>query len=342
MQSPPYLNSGDKIAMIATARKVSPDDITMAVEVFKKWGFEVELGKNIFNEYHQFAGTNDERAADLQWALDDEYIKAIVCVRGGYGTVKLIDHSDFSKFIQKPKWIIGYSDITVLHSHILNNFKIETLHATMPVNFPKNGVENSSVLSLNKALIGENLNYSFPSHYLNREGESEGVLIGGNLSILYSLSSTESDINTDGKILFIEDLDEYLYHIDRMMMNLKRSGKLSNLSGLIVGGMSDMNDNSVPYGKTAEEIIAEAVSEYSYPVCYQFPAGHIEENNALILGRNVKLKIKEHVILEFDKGPDADNRIKSLFYKLKGSLFAVTGLFVFIYLLMKLIHYLLS
>jgi muramoyltetrapeptide carboxypeptidase len=343
MQTPPKLIHGDKIAIIATARKISQIEIKPAVELLNKWGFETVFGRNLFREYNQFAGTDKERAEDLQWALDDENIKAILIARGGYGTVKIIDTIDFANFVQKPKWIIGYSDVSVLHLHIHKNFSIETLHATMPINFPENGTENKSLASLKKAINEESLTYSFPSQPLNREGETEGILIGGNLSIIYSLAATNSDINTDGKILFIEDLDEYLYHIDRMMTNLKRSGKLANLAGLIVGGMTEMNDNTVPYGKTAEEIVAEAVAEYSYPVCFQFSAGHIAENNALILGRNVKLVVAKHeCILDFDKSQDSDKSIKTLFKLSKGIILAISGFFIFIYILLKLINYLLS
>lgn len=342
MQSPPKLSPGDKIAIIATARKISPDEIKAAVDILQKWGFETVFGRNLFREYYQFAGTDKERTGDLQWAFDDESVKAVLCARGGYGSVKIIDNIDFTKFIQKPKWIIGYSDVTVLHSHISKNYKIETLHATMPISFPQNGEENSALITLKKALTDEPIKYSFPGHPLNRTGDAQGVLTGGNLSILYSLSGTESDINTDGKIIFIEDLDEYLYHIDRMMMNMKRSGKLANLAGLIVGGMSDMNDNTVPYGKTAEEIVSDAVAEYNYPVCFQFPAGHIaDNNNALIMGRNAKLSVQEQQVrIEFDESPDTDKGIMTVLKKLKGVIFAIIGMFGFIYILLKLINYL--
>lgn len=340
MQSPPKLKPGDKIAIIATARKISTEEIKPAVEILQKWGFETAFGRNLFRENNQFAGTDKERTEDLQWALDDESINAILCARGGYGTVKIIDKIDFSKFTEKPKWIIGYSDVTVLHSHIHKNFEIETLHATMPINFPKNKEENESLISLRKALTEEKISYEITPHPLNREGEAEGVLVGGNLSILYSLSGSKSDINTDGKILFIEDLDEYLYHIDRMMMNLKRSGKLANLAGLVVGGMSDMNDNTIPYGKTAVEIIKEAVEEYSYPVCFGFQAGHIADNKALILGRNAKLNVNNEVKLEFSNDLNSAKSLKNLLQQSKGIILAITALFAFIYLFLRLIKYL--
>ncbi len=300
MKSPPYLKPGDKIAIVAPARKISREELQPAVDMLKSWGYEVVFGANLFKEANQFSGSDEERALDFQYALDAADIKAILCARGGYGALRIIDNLDFTTFVKHPKWIIGYSDVTVLHSHIHKNYAIETLHATMPINFPKDGAINDSLSSLRKAIYGEALNYEIKKHPFNRKGVAKGELCGGNLSILYALSASVSDINTDGKILFIEDLDEYLYHIDRMMLNLKRSGKLSNLAGLIVGGMSEMRDNTIPFGKTAEEIIAEAVAEYNYPVCFDFPAGHISNNNALIMGRNVYLNVDDTVVLNFD------------------------------------------
>jgi len=342
MQTPPSLKTGDKIAIIATARKISPEEVQPAVEMFRKWGLVAVYGSYLFRENHQFAGSDQERTEDLQWAMDDDNIKAIICVRGGYGTVRIIDKLDFSKFQQKPKWIIGYSDVTVLHSHIHKLTGIETLHAIMPVNFPKDGIENQALASLRKALFNENIHYSINAHPLNREGDAEGILVGGNLSILYSLSGTSSDIDTQGKILLIEDLDEYLYHIDRMMMNLKRNGKLSNLAALIVGGMSDMNDNTVSFGKTAEEIIADAVAEYSYPVCFHFPAGHQEDNRAMILGRKILLNVGENVDIHFTEANNNQNDIVAVIKKNYGFILLITTLFVFIYAIIKLINYFLG
>jgi muramoyltetrapeptide carboxypeptidase len=238
--------------------------------------------------------------------------------------------------------IIGYSDATVLHAHIHKQLGIETLHATMPVNFPKDGIENEALISLRKAISNQNIQYTIPSHPLNRPGNAEGILVGGNLSILYSLIGTASDMDLEGKILFLEDLDEYLYHIDRMMINLKRNGKLDHLAGLIVGGMSDMNDNIVPYGKTAEEIIADAVAEYSYPVCFRFPAGHQEDNRALILGRNSILNVGDTVELQFNEFSEKTKGIFATLKKSSGFIFMITALFVIIYALIKFINYLLG
>ena len=299
MITPPYLKTGDKVAIIATARKVSFAEMEPAIAQLKSWHLEVITGNYLTANYNQFAGNDEERAADMQQMLDDEDVKAIFCARGGYGSVRIIDRLDFKSFIATPKWIIGYSDITVFHSHINLNLGIETLHGIMPINFPPDGSETPTIESLRKALFGEDIHYRFASHPLNRKGTAHGEITGGNLSILYSLSASNSDLDTNEKILFIEDVDEYLYHIDRMMMNLKRSGKLSRLAGLVVGGMTRMNDNTIPYGLTAEEIIADAVAEYDFPVCFNFPAGHQENNCAIIMGRQALLSVADEVELRF-------------------------------------------
>jgi muramoyltetrapeptide carboxypeptidase len=297
MITPKALNIGDRIAIVATARKISLEEIEAAIKTFTDWGLEVVLGDNLFKTDHQFAGTDEERTADLQQMLDDNSIKAIISARGGYGTVRIIDKLDFSGFVSNPKWIVGYSDVTVLHSHIYTNFGIQTLHATMPLNFKD--ASTDALESLRKALFGEKVEYNFDPGTLSRPGKAKGVLTGGNLSILYSLIGTVSDIDTDGKILFIEDLDEYLYHVDRMMMNLKRAGKLSNLAGLVVGALSKMNDNAISFGKTAEEVVFDAVKEYDYPVAFGFPAGHINDNRALIIGRKAKIVVGKKCFLGF-------------------------------------------
>jgi len=296
MTTPPDLKKGDKIGIIAPARKVSKEEMQFAVDTFQKWGLKVVFGKNLFGSENQYSGSDEQRAKDFQEMLDDSSIRAVISARGGYGTLRIIDKLDFKKFQEKPKWIIGYSDITVLHSHIHQNFEIETLHATMPINFSK---DEESVETLREVLFGEKKSYSFNAHALNRSGKVDGILVGGNLSLLYALKGSKSGISTSGKILFIEDLDEYLYHIDRMMVSLKRAGKLSHLAGLIVGGMSDMKDNTIPFGKTTEEIISEAVKEFDYPVCFGFPAGHQAKNLALPFGRRAKLNVGKKVRLLF-------------------------------------------
>ena len=295
---PPYLKQGDKIALISTARKISRNELQEAIECIESWGLEVILGENLFNNHHQFSGKDDERTKDLQSMLDNPEVKAILCVRGGYGTVRIIDDIDFSHFQKNPKWLAGFSDITVLHSHI-NKLNVASLHSTMPISFSTNTSE--SIKSLKDALFGKHLSIEIDLHPFNKFGEVKGQIVGGNLSILYSLIGSSSDLNTDGKILFIEDLDEYLYHIDRMMMNLKRSGKLSNLKGLIVGGMTKMNDNAIPFGKDAESIIKDMVSEYNYPVCFGFPAGHIKDNRALKMGVIAELKVDKKSSLNYEQ-----------------------------------------
>jgi len=299
MITPPYLKKNDKIAIVATARKITHEELLPSVRIFESWGLEVITGKNTFNECHQFAGTDEERREDFQNALDDPSVKAVFLARGGYGNVRIIDSIDFSGFLRNPKWIAGFSDVTVIHSHIHQCLGVETLHSTMPYSMHYFPNEKTSSNSLRKALFGEDLIYSFQTDKLTVNGSAEGLLSGGNLSIIYSLTGSVSDIETDGKILFIEDIDEYLYHIDRMMINLKRSGKLSRLSGLIVGNMTDMKDNEVKFGNDAYGIIAEAVKEYNYPVWFGFPAGHSAVNLALILGRKVLMNVSETATLRF-------------------------------------------
>ena len=285
------LNIGDKIGIISTARKISFEELKPSIKLLEEWGLKVVFGKNLFEEDNQFSGTVAQRSSDLQSMIDDDSIKAILCARGGYGTVQIIDKVDFSHLIKNPKWIIGYSDVTVLHSH-LHQLGITSLHATMPINFEKNTPK--ALESLKSALFGLGNLTEINHHHFNRFGKVEGEIVGGNLSILYSLLGSGSDINTDGKILFIEDLDEYLYHIDRMMMNLKRNGMLGDLKGLIVGGMSNMNDNSIPFGKTAEQIILEYTKDYDFPICFGFPAGHLFDNRSVRLGVNSVLEISKN------------------------------------------------
>lgn len=292
MITPKYLIKGDTIGLISTARKITKAELKPAIKCFSDEGFKVVTAPFVYEDYHQFAGTDEQRIADFEWMINNPDIKAIICIRGGYGTARIIDRIDFSQFIKNPKWICGYSDVTVLHAHI-HKFGIKTIHSTMPINFPTDGTANNSVLTLIGALKGEDISYQIYPNPLNRLGNCEGTLIGGNLSILYSIQGTESDIDTKDKILFIEDLDEYLYHIDRMIISLKRGGKLAPILGLIIGGMSDMHDNTIPFGKTAEQIIHDAVKDLSFPVCFDFPAGHIDENLALIMGAKIRLDVSK-------------------------------------------------
>lgn len=286
---PPYLRAGDTIVILSTARKVTIEEITPAIQLFESWGLQVRLGKTIGLVHNQFAGTDTEREADLQAAVSDPEVRAIMCARGGYGTVRMMDNIDWTGLLSHPKWFCGFSDMTYIHVHLNQTLGVQTMHSTVPVFFPKN--TPGAIETLRKQLFGEEVVFNFPAQPLNRTGTAKGTLIGGNLSILYSITGTKSGFNTAGKILYLEDIDEYLYHVDRMMMNLKRSGKLHDLAGLIVGGMTDMKDNAIPFGKNAEEIIAEHVSEFSYPVCFGFPAGHIADNNTIVLGKVTRMEV---------------------------------------------------
>lgn len=290
MITPPYLQKGDTIAIVSTARKNIDDNLKPTIDLLEGWGLKVKIGKTIGLDYYQLAGTDEQRTADFQEQMDNPNIKAIWCVRGGYGTVKIIDKLDFTKFKQHPKWIIGFSDVTVLHSH-LNRMGIESLHATMPVSIPRATDEAKN--SLCASLFGDKLHYTLDCDGLNHVGKAKGELVGGNLSILYSLLGSPSAIDCDDKILFIEDLDEYLYHFDRMLTNLKRNGCLTSLKGIIVGAMTDMKDNDIPWGRNALEIIEDTVKGLNIPIIYNFPAGHIRDNRALIFGRQVSMEVNE-------------------------------------------------
>ena len=290
MITPPFLQKGDTIAIVSTARKNIDDNLKPTIDLLEGWGLKVKIGNTIGLDYYQLAGTDEQRAADFQEQMDNPNIKAIWCVRGGYGTVKIIDKLDFTKFKQNPKWIIGFSDVTVLHSH-LNRMGIESLHAIMPVSVARATDEAKN--SLCAALFNDTLAYTLECDALNHTGKAKGELVGGNLSILYSLLGSPSAIDCNDKILFIEDLDEYLYHFDRMMTNLKRNGCLTSLKGIIVGAMTEMKDNEIPWGRNALEIIEDTVKELNIPIIYNFPAGHIRDNRTLIFGRQVSMEVNE-------------------------------------------------
>ena len=294
---PPYLKKGDKIAITCPAKKL-PRPMDDAVALLQSWGLEVVLGDTVTASYHQFAGDDDLRAHDLQRFIDDDNIKAIIAARGGYGTIRMIDKVDFSHFVQNPKWLIGFSDITVLHTHLFANYGAQTIHGQMPVNIPD--ASKHSLDTLRMALFGEPLSYNYHAHALNRSGEGKGILVGGNLSLLIAVSGSVSDIDYSGKILFIEDVGEYLYSVDRMLRSLKRAGKLTQLAGLVVGGFTDMKDNDIPFGQTVPEIVMDIVQEYDYPVCFDFPAGHIPDNCSLIFGKEARLSVQgQEVTLNF-------------------------------------------
>jgi muramoyltetrapeptide carboxypeptidase len=297
---PPYLKKGDTIGIVCPSGFMPIEKTSECIRVLNEdWGFHTKVGRTVGNQFKYFSGTDDERLADFQWMLDDDEVKALFCARGGYGLSRIIDLIDFKKFKKQPKWIIGFSDVTVLHSHIYSNYYISSLHAPMASAFNDAGYISRYVQSMRHVIEGKKIRYSCDAHEFNRKGEAVGELIGGNLSILAHLLCTESDLKTRGRILFLEDVGEYLYHVDRMMIQLKRSGKLAKLAGLIVGGFSLMKDTDVPFGQTAYEIIRDAVSEYDYPVCFGFPVGHQKENYTLKVGAGYKLKVaKAKSILE--------------------------------------------
>ncbi|PKP49214.1 MAG: LD-carboxypeptidase [Bacteroidetes bacterium HGW-Bacteroidetes-1] len=290
MKTTPALQKGDLIAFASPARSVRPDDLKTAVSWFEKKGYKVMIDPQILTTEHQFAGSDEIRVAHFQKLLDDSSVKAIICTRGGYGSMRIIDRLDFSSLRLHPKWIVGYSDITVFHAHLQQTLQMESLHASMPLNFENNTTE--AVMSLFDAMEGKQLQYNFPMHPLNRNGKAAGELVGGNLSILYSLQGSVSFPDMTGKILFIEDIDEYLYHVDRMMLSLKRAHVFEGILGLVVGDMTDMRDNTIPFGKTAEEIISAHIQEYDFPVGFGFPAGHLNNNLALIMGRKSILEVR--------------------------------------------------
>ena len=289
MQLPPYLSTGDRVGIAAPARWVEKKDVEFFIKELGNEGWKVEQGR-LYSRNDQFSGTDEERLGDLQRMLDDPEIKAIFCARGGYGTGRLLDSIDLNGFAAHPKWISGLSDITALHSCILMKIGTAVIHSAMPYTIGKEN-DPPGLESLVSILQGELPEYKVPGHKLNRNGRGRGILLGGNLSVLYSLTGTPYQMPTRGAILFLEDVDEYLYHVDRMMLNLRMAGMLEHLNGLVVGGMTDMKDNDIPFGKNAFEIIREAVEPYNYPVCFGFPAGHQAPNLAMVLGREVHLEV---------------------------------------------------
>ena len=293
MVIPQNLTHGSKIRIVSPAGRIEKKHVIPAVEWLKKQGYIVELGKYVFSQHYQFAGIDLQRLEDLQIALDDPETDCIICSRGGYGTVRIVNQLDFTEFLKKPKWLVGFSDITILHS-CLNNLGVATLHGVMPRYFlNKSGIPTENLNSLMNLLIGKGTEYSINSDNSNRSGNASAQIVGGNLSIISSLLGTKYELNTDGKILFIEDIDEYLYHTDRMIHQLKLAGKLDNLAGLLLGDFTDMKDNESPFGKNVQEIILDAVQEFDYPVCFGFPAGHDKKNLALALGKKCSLNVSE-------------------------------------------------
>lgn len=297
---PPYLKKGDTIGLVCPAGYMPVEKVQTCLDVLQEWGYRVKIGKTVGGESATyFSGTDEERLTDFQQMLDDDAIKAVLCARGGYGTGRIIDKIDFAKFRKHPKWIVGYSDVTVLHSHIYSHFYISTLHAPMAGAFNDDGFKNEFIRSLKNALEGKKLKYKCEVHDYNRKGEAVGELVGGNLALLAHLVGTDSDIKTRGKILFLEDVGEQLYNIDRMLHQLKRSGKLARLAGLIFGGFTESKDTERPFGNSIHEILRDIVKEFDYPVCYDFPVSHTNRNYALKIGVGYKLKVgKSKVTLE--------------------------------------------
>ncbi len=299
--TPPYLQKGDTIAITCPAGFMAAEKVTVCVEKLKQEGYKVIISKITVGgkSKNYFSATDKERASEFQKYLDDKNVKAILCGRGGYGTGRIIDALDFTAFVQHPKWIIGFSDITLLHSHIYTNYKISTLHAPMAAAFANDAHNPANVASLLSALKGQKNRYHVRPNKLNKIGVANGKFIGGNIALIANAIGTASDIKTKNCILFIEDIGEQLYAIDRMLYQLKRSGKLKNLAALIVGDFTDMQDTDRPFGKTIYDIINDIVKEYNYPVCYDFPVGHGNENVALKIGLKHRLSItKKETILE--------------------------------------------
>jgi len=309
IKTPPYLQPGDTIGITCPAGYMSYEKAAACISTLQHWGYKVKVGKMLGSESQTyFSGTDDERLAEFQRFLFDDEVKAILCARGGYGTSRIIDRINFKKFKKKPKWIIGFSDITVLHSHIYGNYKTASLHAPMAAAFNEgvtkdehNGkvVEDQYILSLKNALEGKKGKIACAPHDFNHKGEAVGELVGGNLSLLVHLIGSPSDFKTKGRILFLEEVGEQLYSTDRMLYQLKRNGKLDKLAGLIIGGFTDTKDTDRPFGKTVYELIHDIIKDYDYPVCFGFPVSHGKENYALKVGVGYKLKVgKSKVILE--------------------------------------------
>jgi muramoyltetrapeptide carboxypeptidase len=298
---PPYLVKGDTIGIVCPGGYMPKDKAETCIRVLAEWGFKVKAGSTLGSRFNYFSASDDQRLEDLQQMLDDHSINAILCGRGGYGVGRIIDRISFKKFKKNPKWIIGYSDITVLHSHIFSRLKIASLHSPMAAAFNDDEYKNEYIQSLRGVLIGEKPKYVCEVSPYNNSGDATGKLVGGNLSLLAHLIGTRSDVDTEGKILFLEDVGEYIYNIDRMLYQLKRSGKFTKLAGLIIGGFTEVKDTVIPFGKDIYEVIYDIVKDYDYPVCFKFPVGHMRENYVLKVGAQYKLHVgKKMVSLEED------------------------------------------
>ncbi|MBL0232162.1 MAG: LD-carboxypeptidase [Chitinophagaceae bacterium] len=297
IQQPSSLKPGDIIGIVCPAGYMPAEKTQACVSALENWGFKVKPGTTVGgHSLNYFSGTDEERLNDLQQMLDDPSIKAILFGRGGYGMGRIIDRLNFKRFLKNPKWIIGYSDITVLHAHLFSNFKISSLHAPMAGAFNDGGDKNEFIASLHDAITGKKANYKTPPHPFNRPGNAKGEIVGGNLSLLAHLCGTNSDMKTKGKILFLEDVGEYVYNVDRMLYQLKRNGKFSKLSGLIIGGFTDMKDTERPFGQNAYEVIRDIMADADFPVCYDFPVSHTDRNYALKIGAVYQLKVDGEIV----------------------------------------------
>ena len=295
---PPYLQKGDTIGIVAPAGFMPIEKMQACIDTLDSWGYTIQLGTTTHSHSkNYFSGTDEERLNDLQQMLDDRNVKAILCARGGYGSSRIIDRINFKKFRKHPKWIIGFSDVTVLHSHIFSNYKIASLHAPMAAAFNDGEFDNPYILSLKDTLDGKPQHYECNPHAFNKAGEARGQLVGGNLCLMAHLIGTKSDVKTKIRILFLEDIGEYLYNVDRLLLQLKRSGKLEKLAGLVIGGFTDSKDTERPFGKAVYDIIYEQVNEYDYPVCFDFPVSHGKENYALKIGAKYQLKIQNDQVI---------------------------------------------
>jgi len=298
---PPYLQQGDTIGMLCPSGYMPLEKAQRCIDTLRQWGFKIKVGKTLGNQSSYFSGTDEERLLDLQTMLDDTTIKAIYCGRGGYGLSRIIDNINFEKFIRHPKWIVGYSDITLLHAHVYSRFNIVTLHAPMAAAFNELEKSRKYIKSVYNSLTGMHQTYAVPPHNLNRTGTGKGALVGGNLAMLVHSIGTTSAANTKNKILFIEEIGEYKYAIDRMLLQLKRSGWLDELAGFIVGSFSDIKDTAIPFGQEIKDIIFDKIKEYNYPVCFDFPVGHVKENYALKIGGIYQLGITKEVVVLGEK-----------------------------------------